>query len=617
MRKKSFVPAVLIVLMMACYGNAEEKCLICHGGIEKISDGPEMSALSCTDCHRGNSDEIAKQKAHDGTYANPSDFRVVNEICGPCHEEEVLNSKLSLHATMAGMISGTRYAWGAQGRKAIYATYEVIDQNPQGKKTLPSLEQIPLYDPTKTESPANNPGDDYLRNQCLRCHTWSDGHQRDGDYRGSGCASCHVLYSDAGTYEGGDKAIPRDQKDRPRLHRITNKIDAVQCIHCHNRGGRTGVSFIGTIESDGYGSPWTKDGEKQGKLHGKNYNHLSADIHYTRGMTCIDCHTKQDLHGDGNIYAKREQAVEIECEDCHGTMKNKSNLNTSWGNPFPNLMKENGKIVLETKLTGKKLVVPQISEVEYSPEGHTAMVNIPGHMDKLECYACHARWAAQCYGCHAKQDISKPNGDWLNGKASDASSASRKENRNKSAYSWDETRSYVRWENPNLGINTEGKVSPFIPGCQVIFTQMDGAKNIVNNKVFTTVDGTSGFGTNPIQPHTISKQSRTCVECHATNKAVGLGNGIYNINANFPDGAPINFELEQIVDENGNQIQQTAHEGARPFNKQELNRIGRVGICLSCHGGEDTSWKKAGEPRAISDELHQKAIKRILNKVTE
>jgi hypothetical protein len=570
----------------------------------------------------GNAEATTQETAHQGMYANPSDFRVVDNTCGTCHSDEVSNSKKSLHATMAGMISGTRYAWGAQGRDAVYATYEVEDDDPQGEHDVMSLRQIPSYDPTKPEGPDNNPGDDYLRNQCLRCHLWSDGHQRDGDYRGSGCVACHMLYSDNGTYEGDDKAISKSQKDRPRFHRITTKIPETQCIHCHNRGGRTGVSFIGTVESDGYGTPWTEEGGKQDKLHGKYYNYLAADVHYEKGMTCIDCHTKQDLHGDGNIYTKREQAVEIECYNCHGTLEKRSDLKTSWGNSFTNLKEEDGKIILTSKIDGTEHTVPQISEAEFSSVGYAAMVAISTHVEKLECYSCHARWAPQCYGCHAKQDISTPSGDWLNGKSvDDPSKTGHKDNREQTAFSWEESRSYVRWETPILGINSEGKVSPFITGCQVFFTQMDGDKNIVNNKVFTTSEGTSGLGHNPIQPHTVTKEPRSCTDCHSSRKTLGLGSGIYDIRANFPVSAPIDFELEQIVDEEGNQLQETAHEGARPFNKEEMKRINRSGTCIACHASDARFWSKvkrrAGVKDAPTDDLHQKGIEKILEKSTK
>lgn len=569
----------------AIAGWDEDKgCLSCHEGIEKIADGPVMGELSCTDCHMGDGNARNEEAAHKGLYINPSDLRVVNETCGTCHPDDVENVKRSLHATMAGMISGTRYDFGAQGRESKYATYAVEGGATDAYGSVASLKQIPSYDPSKPEGPENSIGDDYLRNQCLRCHLWSDGHQRDGDYRASGCAACHVIYSDKATYEGGDKAVAKYLKDRPRFHKITSKIPETQCIHCHNRGGRTGVSFIGTMESDAYGTPWTKKGGKQAKLHGKYYNHLKGDVHYERGMTCIDCHTQLDLHGDGHIFSKKEQAVEIRCVNCHGTPEKRATLISARGNKLSNLQEKDGKIILTAKLTGKEHEVSQLKEAKLSKEGHTAMVAIPSHMEKLECYACHARWAPQCYGCHIKQDINRPAGDWINTESpEDPSQAGTKGNRKKTAFEWKESRSYLRWETPILGINAKGKVSPFITGCQVFLTQMDGEKNLISNKTYTTVDETSGIAHNPIQPHTISKKSRSCVDCHVSRKTLGLGGGYYDIKDNFPDGAPIDFELERIVDEKGQQIQATNHIGARPFNKEEMDRISRVGTCLDCH----------------------------------
>ncbi len=614
---------ILVFSIFVFFETAEsqEACLTCHAGIEKIGEGPVMSKLTCTQCHRGDAKATDAKAAHQGMFANPSDLRVVDQTCGLCHPQDVANVKTSLHATMAGMISGTRYAWGAQDRAAKYATYDVQNSKSSGLGTVTSLKQLPLYDPSKPEGPDNSPADDYLRNQCLRCHLWSDGHQRDGDWRASGCAACHMVYSDKGTYEGGDKAIPKDQKDRPRLHRMTSKIPEYQCIHCHNRGARTGVSFIGTMESDGYGTPFTKEGGKQPQLHGKHYNHLTADIHYQRGMTCIDCHTKADLHGDGNIYTKKWQAVEIECQDCHGTMDARTSYKTSRGNPLTNVKEKDGKVVLTNKRTGKEHVVPQLAEVKgkLSPEGYTAMVAISSHMEKLECYACHARWAPQCYGCHAKQDISKPSGDWINTKSpADPTKSGTRSEQQKTAFSWQESRSYLRWETPVLGINSEGKVSPFVPGCQVVFSQMNGKKNLVSNKIYKTLDGTLGFSQNPLQPHTITKEARSCADCHMSRKALGLGTGTYLSRANK---LPIDTEMEQIVDEEGRQIQATNHEGARPFNKQELQRMTRAGTCVACHGSETKFWQglkgKTGADAAPTDELHRKAIKSILDQAAK
>ena len=54
-----------------------------------------------------------------------------------------------------------------------------------------------------------------------------------------------------------------------------------------------------------------------------------ADIHLEKGMHCVDCHFRQDSHGDGNLYNEPRAAIEISCEDCHGTIREKGKLFTS------------------------------------------------------------------------------------------------------------------------------------------------------------------------------------------------------------------------------------------------------------------------------------------------
>lgn len=72
------------------------------------------------------------------------------------------------------------------------------------------------------------------------------------------------------------------------------------------------------------------------------------------------------------------------------------------------------------------------------------------------------------------------------------------------------------------------------------------------------------------------------------------------------------------MDEEGNQIQGIAHEGARPFNKEELERIDRAGTCIACHDAEEDVWKefslKTGVDGAPNDDLHRKAIRKAFRK---
>ena len=612
-----------ITLLSPALSHSQGSCKRCHQGIEPILDRPPMKDLPCEFCHAGDPEETTKELAHRYLIKNPSDFRVVDRTCGVCHYDILLSMKKSLHSTSAGIISGARWAWGAQSSKnAIYATYDVKDTDkdiPKELGALLSLKKLPRYRPGAPIGSNNHPVDDYLRSECLRCHLWTKGMARPGDYRASGCAACHMIYMDDGLYRGSDKAIDKGSPGRPSLHKITTLIPPFQCLHCHNRGDRIGTSYIGQMESDGYGAPWSRIAGKKGgkRLHGKYYNHLAADIHYQRGMACIDCHTHRDVHGDGNIYSKKEQAVEIECIDCHGTPEKRGTLITSRGRRIPWMWEKDGKIYLRGKLDGKIHIVPQLVEAikTSSEEGRVAM-GIRRHIDRMECYACHATWAPQCYGCHVQQDLDERARDWIEGKKTDDPSTSGDyENLLLNTSRWRETRSYLRWEQPVLGINSEGLVAPYIPGCQVIFTQVgQGTEVKFTSFVFTTKAGTSGISSNPVQPHTIQKKARSCASCHESQKALGLGTHTFDPMAN---SIPVPFSLDQIVDENGTQLQANAHYGARPFNKEELQRISRAKTCVGCHRymTEPPTWDKIKKRlgRAATDEIHKGILGKLIS----
>ncbi len=623
-RKNNGLRVVLFLLVLLLFLSTlvEGGCLDCHQGIEKIADNSAMSTLSCVFCHRGNPEGKTEKEAHQGVWRNPSDLRVISFTCGKCHQAIVSRLKKSLHATSAGIISAARYTWAAQeARRALYATYPVRDQDgdiPRRRGALLQLFGLPAYDPRKPLSSTNHPVDDYLRAECLRCHVWTRGKERPGDYRASGCAACHVIYDNDGLYKGRDPAIPSDKPGYPRFHRITRKIPVFQCQHCHNRGGRIGMSYAGLMESDGYCSPWSgKPGVKaRRKIHGKYYHQLLPDIHFEKGFGCQDCHPERDLHGDGNIYSKKEEAVEIECEDCHGTIKNYAPLKTNRGTRLKNLFREDGRVFLIGKLDGKRHLVPQVLEVIGRNPQAAAAMTVPGHVKRLECYACHAVWAPQCYGCHTQQDLSTRAGDWLRyRKAADESMHATEKNRIKGAYHWRESRSYLRWENPALGINAEGKVSPFIPGCQVIFTQIgpDGKPRFLNH-IFRLAGGLWGLASNPIVPHTVRPKPRSCEDCHTNPKAWGLGSRLFLGEAN---GIPFPYALDQLVDEKGRQIQATSHERARPFNLSEIRRIRRVGACLACHkhNGDQAFWGKVIQKigQALDDTTHRQILEKLLN----
>ncbi len=90
------------------------------------------------------------------------------------------------------------------------------------------------------------------------------------------------------------------------------------------------------------------------------------DVHYEEGLTCMDCHTAEEMHGTGVEYTTMLEAVNVSCEDCHNSP---------------------GKTV---EIKGENLSVTQYSN------------DIPSHRihDNLDCTACHTGWAPRCINCH-------------------------------------------------------------------------------------------------------------------------------------------------------------------------------------------------------------------------
>src|SRR5229473_3234018 len=92
-----------------------------------------------------------------------------------------------------------------------------------------------------------------------------------------------------------------------------------------------GWVFRAVFNHDRKGNWLDKDGKQIGFEDPDRFGkavHL-ADIHLEKGMQCNDCHFAQDNHGNGNIYGEPRAAVEIDCVDCHGTIRKKAALVTS------------------------------------------------------------------------------------------------------------------------------------------------------------------------------------------------------------------------------------------------------------------------------------------------
>jgi hypothetical protein len=559
--------------------------------------------------------------------------------------------------------------------KAIEA--KLIEALP-GTQEIPDLERGEKLwgDPSKAAFA------DMHRKQCGRCHVWGEGRDKRGDHRAGGCAACHVLYTNDGLSESADPTIPKDKPGHPMKHEITSRIPSAQCTHCHTRGKRIGTSFMGVIEHQYVGSgktaPLDEHGAQQVPLFTKEYNHVRQDLHGERGMECADCHTSIDVHGDGNIYPVTFYQVEINCADCHGTpqkypwelsvgygtpvqtkaargvYKSGSNeyLLTSRGNARTRWIKEGNRAFLIGIADSNRREIPLLKNKAVhndwkTEQGRVAMSSIPQHMEKLECYGCHATSAPPCYGCHIKYDAKTPGTDWVSSALNHNSQGKQTKTTALGDIALENT-SYIRWENPILGINYKGRVAPLVPGCQVVWSFVDrnGVLRDVN-KINQTSDGRPAPTLAPLEPHSITLAARTCESCHTDPKALGYGvaksRSAAILEGDKPQlagmGEPTSMDIstsarakpqipgipgfpyawDQLVTRSGKQVQNMPLPADRPLNQAERDKTEREGSCVACHKHYNTAvWTqiranlrsilKIKDGRALTPEQHDRAV---------
>jgi len=696
----------------------------------------------CVVCHGGNPDNgsvkgahMGSPQAHPGGLAafvrDPGSIWIADKTCGICHSDTVSNIKKSLMMTEAGKIQGNMHSWGTYKTKKVqYANYDVKDEDGKepawGTKVykdymIKMIDKYPDQFPTELKQlplAPNGPEDfagkteeeigemaslTYQRSDCQRCHIGVRGRKGRGDWRGMGCSACHMPYGNEGIYEGSDPTIDKKEHGHMLVHMMQGSREAKvktpsgaefsgihpeTCNSCHNRGKRIGVSYVGLMEQP-YGSPLQTGGKSQSKHHGKRYKHIKEDLHFEAGMTCQDCHTSVDMHGDGTLFGTTLGQVEIECSDCHGTNdkypwelsvgfgekfkietpegprgmaqdlpyymtqgtvypKEDGYLLTTRGNPLGNVVKVKGTNKAIAHLaSGKDLEVPLLkykaqTDTYKSKEAHVAMGEVKAHMEKLECYSCHSDWAPQCYGCHIKVDYTpgKSKTDWIASGASHFKNGETSESvlgtKGKKLFGKaSETRSYLRWEDPILGINGEGLVTPVMPGCQVVYTVIgpDG-KTLILNKIAQVPDNGSmvaGLDMSPVQPHTSGRKARTCESCHTNPKTLGYGiqdgqfmkkqgQDIYMDLQDLKTGKVIptsktiqmkgieglDFDWSQIVTRDGKQLQVVGSHwpDSRPLDQDMRENMEKTGLCMGCH--QNMSDKKLWDKMNTSKKLNVK-----------
>jgi len=359
-------------------------------------------------------------------FVNPGDLRVTSQGrgCGLCHVNHAEDVQGSLLATEAGILAGARYQIGAQNvvpeSNGLYedtaADYGVrpvqdasVDLSTVGAVTR--LLQYPVHsvfgdttgvfnnanysaaaiaDDQNADGTvvANSPLEHLYHEQisftCGDCHLGSAGaNNRAGDFRSSGCSSCHMPYSLGGRSGSTDPNVAKlepldpDDIDAPerahlRSHQIRSVartlsngatvqgIDDLTCAGCHQGSNRTVMQYWGirldqnadVVNNRQYpANPVSRQTTNNDPrlfdpavgnhtFNGRNGNQYlrfedydgdgrddtPADVHYEAGLGCVDCHGSYDVHGGdasaagADIVSRMEQQVAIRCESCHGTV---------------------------------------------------------------------------------------------------------------------------------------------------------------------------------------------------------------------------------------------------------------------------------------------------------
>ncbi|MBZ0238000.1 MAG: cytochrome c3 family protein [Deltaproteobacteria bacterium] len=222
---------------------------------------------------------------------------------------------------------------------------------------------------------------------CGNCHLNNNGaNDKYGTFRSSGCSACHMPYDYSGRSASSDPAIPKDEpaypaaytaitypeRPHPRTHQLKRVMSSEDCLACHTGSNRTVFQFMGIRTDDNrdltraraagkdidfrYATLIDNALQPEARLHGFTQDQLIEyedldddgvddtlpDVHYEAGLECIDCHTAAEMHGDGKIYSRQNQATQVRCVHCHGNLEYEADPDGD-DNPINQLYAASGK----------------------------------------------------------------------------------------------------------------------------------------------------------------------------------------------------------------------------------------------------------------------------------
>ncbi|MEN3335004.1 MAG: hypothetical protein V7641_4369 [Blastocatellia bacterium] len=306
------------------------------------------------------------------------------------------------------------------------------------------------------------------------------------------------------------------------------------------------------------------------------------DIHIEMGMHCVDCHFKQDNHGNGKLYSEVRNAVEIDCVDCHGTITERADPTAKEARMSAEYQRANGgnrlmpdrftqKDVDDAAKSGNRMldyrelqsrkdrffkdaeghlwqraavskgadgkpVVWRVKQVADTVDPKSADYNEKAALAKTiltdnktwgsvpadESKLAHANSAMTCYSCHTSWTPSCF-GCHLKMKANQERPMLHNEGeedlRNWTSYNFQTLRDDVFLLGRD-GTVTGKRFAPVRSACAILVSSQNQNREwIYSQQQTVSEEGYSGQAFSSHFPHTVrTKETRACVDCHLSEK---------------------------------------------------------------------------------------------------
>lgn len=279
-----------------------EYCLTCHSELGEISPSHPVKVFGCVSCHGGERLALEADLAHSTMRggANPSDLSVVQQSCGgsACHSGSAADQRdhiqrvmTSVQSTYAGAVASILFAYGLEDDlTARFGMHATTDDQIMTSTGVPALQE---FDATLFRSRIV----DAFAHNCTSCHVNAPPIQEGSYARFTGCSACHSPMS-----------AEEKRGEAKNTHVLTTAIPFSQCDSCHNRGNYDLRTMTFAPRRD----------RPADRLH-EYYQPIAQFTKCEYTLDCVDCHTRTEVMGDGDIHSSMKDIQYIQCKTCHGT----------------------------------------------------------------------------------------------------------------------------------------------------------------------------------------------------------------------------------------------------------------------------------------------------------